>query len=313
MASSKTFQEILSKLVRMKRTDTFKSSLSSDSKELAWFVSLADTKHGNPGRWLECCPKSPALTFTSKQFLVLLFYRFFLPSPCIIPGTRCSCAHSPILDSHGVHLTTGCGKDGFRHRTHDSIIHSIATLSRFCGIMTKKEEFRCFQEADPESGKRPDLSFANAPGKHRKLVTDLRVTCPYPSGARSVLSVTAARREGRAAQQAYAAKMRCYDELASQNNLEFLPMIIESTGRIHPHLINFIDSVLSEKAQGDPVLKGKLRRYWYAHISCSVQRALAESLIARSTRVNGAISSSMLGDWTLSDAFIDRFNYTNIA
>ena len=37
-------------------------------------------------------------------------------------------------------------------------------------------------------------------------------------------------------------------------------MIIESTGRIHPHLINFIDSVLSEKAQGDPVLKGKLRK-----------------------------------------------------
>ena len=112
----------------MKRTETFKSSLSSDSKELAWFVSLADAKNGNPGRWLECCPKSPALTFTSKQFLVLLFYRFFLPSPCIIPGTRCSCAHSPILDFHGVHLTTGCGKDGFRHRTHDSIIHLIATL-----------------------------------------------------------------------------------------------------------------------------------------------------------------------------------------
>ena len=48
--------------------------------------------------------------------------------------------------SHGVHLTTVCGKDGFRHRTHDSIIHSITTLTRFCGIMTKKEEFRCFQE-----------------------------------------------------------------------------------------------------------------------------------------------------------------------
>ena len=94
--------------------------------------------------------------------------------------------------------------------------------------MTKKEEFRCLQEADPDSGKRPDLSFA--------------LILQEPE-------VTAARREGRAAQQAYAAKMRCYDELASQNNLEFLPMIIESTGRIHLHLINFI--FISEKAQGD--------------------------------------------------------------
>jgi hypothetical protein len=46
-------------------------------------------------------------------------------------------------------------------------------------------------------------------------------------------------------------------------------------------------------------------------ISCLVQRALVESLILRSTRVNGAITSSMAGDWTLSDALIDRFQYKN--
>ena len=68
-ADTKTFQEILSKLVRMKRTETFKSFLSSDSKELAWFVSLADVKNGNPGRWLE-------------QFIVLL--RSSLLSYCFI-------------------------------------------------------------------------------------------------------------------------------------------------------------------------------------------------------------------------------------
>ena len=36
-----------------------------------------------------------------------------------------------------------------------------------CGAMTMKEEFRSYQETDPE------LSFANVPGKHRKLVADL--------------------------------------------------------------------------------------------------------------------------------------------
>ena len=103
-----------------------------------------------------------------------------------------------------------------------------------------------------------------------------------------------------------------YEDLSRQNNFEFLPMIIESTGRMHPQLIKFIDSVLMEKSQGDSVLRGKLRRYWFSHISCSVQRALAESLILRSTRVNGAITSSMAGDWSLSDAFIERFTYKNI-
>jgi (2Fe-2S) ferredoxin len=106
--------------------------------------------------------------------------------------------------------------------------------------------------------------------------------------------------------------MRIYVNSSLQNNLKVLPMIIESTGRMHPLLIQFIDSVLMEKSQDDPVLKGKLRRYWYSHISCSVHRALAESLILRSTRVNGAITSSMAGDWTLSDAFIDRFQHKNI-
>jgi hypothetical protein len=42
-------------------------------------------------------------------------------------------------------LTTTCRKDGFRRRTHDPVIHAIATLTRSCGIMTKKKEFRCFR------------------------------------------------------------------------------------------------------------------------------------------------------------------------
>ena len=75
---------------------------------------------------------------------------------------------------------------------------------------------------------------------------------------------------------------------------------------------DFIDSTLYEKARGDTVMKGKLKRCLISHLSCTVQRALAESLIARSTHVNGAITSSMLGDWSLSDAFIDRFECKNI-
>jgi hypothetical protein len=54
--SSKISQEIISRLMRKTRTAGFKTSLSTNSKELAWYISLADSKHGNPGRWLECCP-----------------------------------------------------------------------------------------------------------------------------------------------------------------------------------------------------------------------------------------------------------------
>jgi hypothetical protein len=109
--------------------------------------------------------------------------------------------------------------------------------------MRDYDEDYCFQEAVPDSDKRPDLSFANTPGRSRKLVTDLCITCPYPNGSTSSLSVAVAKREGRAADQAFAAKMRIYGNLSLQNNLEFLPMIIESK-LVECILISFNLSIL---------------------------------------------------------------------
>jgi hypothetical protein len=104
--------------------------------------------------------------------------------------------------------------------------------------MTKKEELRCFEEAVLESDKRHDISFANAPGRNRKLVSDLRITCSYPNGPTSSLLVAAAKCEGREANHAYTR----YEFM--RNCLARTTMIIESTDRMHPHLIQFIDSVL---------------------------------------------------------------------
>jgi hypothetical protein len=168
------------------------------------------------------------LEFTPRHFTALSFYRFFLSNPYIIAGTKFSCSNSPVLDSHGIYLTTGFGKDGFRHRTHDTVTHAIACLTRSCGIMTKKEELRCFQEATPDSEKRPDLSFINTPGRNRKLVADPCITCQYPNGSSSVLSVAAANNEGKAASNAFSKKMRTYGEISRQNQLEFLPLIIDN-------------------------------------------------------------------------------------
>ena len=78
-------------------------------------------------------------------------------------------------------------------------------MARICGIRTQIEEQKCFQEAFPDSKRRPDLSFINVPKNHHKVVADLMVTGPV--GTQS-LSTTSALREYRAADKAYVDKCR---------------------------------------------------------------------------------------------------------
>jgi hypothetical protein len=246
---------------------------------------------------------------TKKEFTLALFKSLFLPSPAIIEETRCSCKGTPIIDSRGDHLTTGCGKDGFRHKTHDNVKLTIAQLARSCGVMTTVEQHGCFKETNPDSNLRPDLSFRNAPNLHDKaLVGDISICCPYPSGN---LSRRAALMALRASKTMFNVKNTKYRELALSNNLEFIPLIIESTGRLHPTFESFIDSILKDKAQGDLAFLGNLKRFWYAVISCCLQRSLMQSLIQRSEKINGNIDRAVNRNWSSSSATIQRFSYVN--
>jgi hypothetical protein len=105
-------------------------------------------------------------------------------------------------------------------------------------VCRKSEEHGCFHEADPDSDKRPDQSL-NAPGLHgRKLILDASITCPYPNcGAR--LSRTNAVFPLRQANSVYKKKVDKYGDIAIRNRIDFLPLIAESTGRLHPQMTNF--------------------------------------------------------------------------
>jgi hypothetical protein len=306
--TTKSMQEVISKSFTRKKLTRFASSIE-DTHELAWFTSLA-AKHA--GAWLDVCPKIPTTTISPAKFTCALFYRLHLDQPSIIEGSTCSCNGSPTLDLRGIHLTTACGKDGFRHRMHDMVTLVISKLTRSCGIMTIREEHGCFHEADPDSDKRPDLSLYNAPGLHgRKLVLDASITCPYPSrGAR--LSRTNALLPLRQANSVYKRKVDKYGDIAFRNRIEFLPLIAESTGRLHPQMTNFLNTILKDKSGGDNFYYGKLKRFWYTQISCTIQNALADSLLTRASRINGRVSSSMAGDYTMSDSTIDRFGHLRV-
>jgi hypothetical protein len=69
-------------------------------------------------------------------------------------------------------------------------------------IKTRVEVAECFRVAIPENNQRPDLMLYNAPDFNKQVVADVCITCPIPVAASAPLSLTNARKPGRAAQLA---------------------------------------------------------------------------------------------------------------
>jgi hypothetical protein len=80
----------------------------------------------------------------------------------------------------------------------------IKDICNFAGLVTRIEEVRCFQEADPECNLRPDVSIYNFPYNNtalqgRKMILDVAVTHPIPILSNKSLSRNEALQPNRAA------------------------------------------------------------------------------------------------------------------
>jgi hypothetical protein len=68
-------------------------------------------------------------------------------------------------------------------------------------------------------------------------------------------------------------------DISIANNLEFLPIIFETTGKIHPKTECFIDRLLTQMLTNtESRTRSVLHFYWYARISCSLKKSIAEVL-----------------------------------
>ena len=133
----KTLQALIGKRIRLNRAEEHLRFLlqNNDHDGVAWFKSVAGSY---PGRWLQHSPKSISTRLSPNEFTVMLFYRLRLMIPAIVPGSRCTGKGCGLVDPFGVHLTTGCAKGGYRHRTHDNLVLTVESLSRTCGVLTRR-------------------------------------------------------------------------------------------------------------------------------------------------------------------------------
>jgi hypothetical protein len=181
-----------------------------------------------------------------------------------VPTSKCYCKSAPLLDPYGHHLSAGCAKDGTLHKTHDSLKFLVKDMCNFAGFVTRVEETRCFQEAYPNTKLRPDLSVYNYPiYPQRKMILDVSVTHPVPIISARVLSKNQALQPCRAANLCFNRKVKKYGAISEANNLEFLPLISETTGKMHPKTETFLDRTLTEIIiRRDPAVCSVLNFYW---------------------------------------------------
>jgi hypothetical protein len=302
-ASRETLQSKLFELQQPHTVQAFRDSIL-DTKRLAWIVSQSG-RDSKCSRWLDVTPKTHDFKFKSEEFQVLLCHRLFLQQPVHVPTSKCYCKAAPLLDPYGHHLSAGCAKDGTFHKTHDSLKMVVKELCNFAGFVTRVEEPRCFQEANPDCNLRPDLSVYNYPPIYprRKMIIDVSVTHPVPITSARVLSRNEALQPCRAANLCFNRKVTKYAAVSEANNLEFLPLIFETTGKMHPKTETFLDRTVTEILnRRNPALRSVMNFYWYARVSCCIQKCIADAILTKSRVVNGNLTHSR--NWQCIENFL---------
>ena len=287
-----TFQQQLTKLQSKPLYNNLIAQVT-DTKLLGWLTSLKN-ESSKSAKWLEMVPNKPALKFSSQQFQISLCYRLYLTLPCYVLSTRCYCNNRPLLDSRGHHIANGCQKNGALLNTHDSTKFMLEKLCNFAGLYTRVEETGVFQEAMPNSNRRPDLSIYNHPSPNyypHKLIVDVSFAHPIPITAKRQLTRNQALIPARAANAAFNRKINSYSVISEQAGLKFKPLIFETTGRLHEDTEAFIKELLDIACQRLPkAAHSAIRHFWFGMISATIQKSLANTILDKSRVINGRLT-----------------------
>jgi hypothetical protein len=102
------------------------------------------------------------------------------------------------------------------------------------------------------------------------------------------LSLSSARKPGRAAEIARTGEKIKYKAACDANGLELLPICIESTGgRWGKACDDFFRKVFKINSKGNESVHRDHSNYWLYRLSCCLQKSIAVSIVNRSKLING--------------------------
>ena len=261
----------------------------TDNKHLGWYTSVSDDF---ASLWLNVTPKSKDFTFAPSVFRAQLCHRMYLPQPELPVGLQCDCIinkQHPVIDDRCHHIVTGCNKNGNGINLHHTVCNVIVECAGCLGINARREE-ACFNRAPGVlSRKKTDITLKHMPGpgpsEHAIDVSSI-YTVPI-FGVRDNRAYTRSKAlvPERQGHLRWEEKLRTYLDLANLNDLKFIPIIFETTGRMYSSSLTYIKSLL----RANNILDGQaLSNYWLCRISCCYQQALSSSILEKLRKQKGA-------------------------
>jgi hypothetical protein len=188
----------------------------------------------------------------------------------------------------------------------------VVKILRYGGSFTRQESSNIFKGSNPDSNLRPDIVAYNLPSTSLPQVLDIQLTSPVPP-SNGDLSLSQARTPLRAANKAAANKIRKYGDVATANNLGFLPFIIEITGRLHPQAESVLKDSVNRASDCRGIKAAILWKYWISSLQITLQRAIANSIIIRAHKLVGGFDDNAdmypvrVGDFNYMDTSVKVF------
>jgi hypothetical protein len=116
---------------------------------------------------------------------------------------------------------------------------------------------------------------------------DVRITSPVPANRNSGLTSSQASSPFRAGNKSVAEKNHKYRVIVEKNQMKFIPIVFEITGRMDPNFRELLREVLRFAADVKQSPFSSLWIYWTSALMTCLQRNLIEGIQTRAFSLNG--------------------------
>jgi hypothetical protein len=219
---------------------------------------------GTSAAWLTAVPTVPTLRLTDSDFVMAGRHRLGLgvPAPVGSPPCVCGAADSSKAD-HALSCRLNAGYNTMRH---DSGYKAWCRIIRRAGCKTAVEPL--YNRYVPGAGlKRADIECVWPRSEH---ITMLDCVITHPAAASYVRR--ASRTSGAAAEQQEDNKIREHADFSQSDAYEFVPLAMESYGRLGLKASRFLSALGDEAARNGRVSKARFVRNARQELGCALCR-----------------------------------------
>ena len=261
------------------RTDRVRS-LVTESLPSALQAMYSSSSTSEAGLPFSVVPKSPGLSMEKGVFQAALRSKIALCHASLIThGTQCDCNRHTTVDDNGIHLVK-CRSDwqltiAAHNKLRDTVLHMLRNL----GFAAQPEILLRDLGLVPCTDDSTMDIVVNESGVPSSLL-DVRITSPVSAEAERG-EVALNKKLRNRATTAEKDKVRRYGAIAAQGNVNFYPLIIESSGAWGDKFTAWFLHLFIDYAKKTGQNVSNLQNYWKSRIATCVQVGVQNKVIKR--------------------------------